>query len=299
MTSAAPTVLRLQGSVATESAADVARGGACRVLAVFENAAYLLLPHSHEAVVAVLRREALQLPNAIRLLGTTGDLRGLLQVGDQGRVSTDELGVTQLRVGEARIALIGHHKPTQVRLQAAWSLASGDLDALGAAPSLRSRAHGLAAGLDVGDPSPLQGLIGWGQGLTPTGDDLACGVLLAMVATERLEAGHAVDLLGSHGLRTTSLSARLLRCAAQGLGVPEVIALVDALLAPGRRPSTAQIQAVHAIGHSSGRDLCAGLAGALDHLSSVADPSATPTDPSGTHIARHTNTDVVFIPTSV
>ena len=277
MTSAVSTVLRLQGSVATESAADVARGGACRVLAVFENAAYLMLTHSHEAVVALLRREALQLPNAIRLLGTTGDLRGLVQVGDQGRVSTDELGVTQLRVGGARIALIGHHKPSQVRLQSSWSVDPVDLDALGAAPSLRSRAHRLAAGVDVGDPSPLNDLVGWGQGLTPTGDDLTCGVLLVMVATERLEPGHALDLLGSHGLRTTSLSARLLRCAAQGMGVPEVVDLVDALLTPGQRPGAAQISAVHAIGHSSGRDLCAGLAGALDHLTGIAGTTRPPT----------------------
>ena len=290
MMSAASTALRLQGSVSTESATDVARGGSFTVLAVFENASYLMLTHDHEAVVALLRREALQLPNSIRLLGDTGDLRGLLAVGDQGRASTDELGVPQVRVGGVRISLIGHHKPTQVRLQAGWAVDPGDLDDLGAAPSLRHRAHGLAAALHVGDPSPLDELVGWGPGLTPTGDDLACGVLLVMVATERLEPAHAIDLIGQRGLRTTSLSARLLRCAAQGMAVPEVVAMVDALLGPDSRASAAQIAAVHAIGHSSGRDLCAGVAGALDHLTGHPDPSARPIHTLATPPARLTHT---------
>ena len=277
MTSLAPNnPLRLQGSLATESAADLALGGTCRVLAVFENATYLLLEHGHEAVVALLGREALQLPNSVRLLGAIPDLRQVLQIGDTGWVSADELGVVQVHVGGARVALIGAHKPSHVQVRTAWSAHPDDVEALAAAPSLRSRAHRLAAALDAGDPSPLNDLVGWGQGLTPAGDDLTCGVLLAMVATQRLESAHAIDLLGSQGRRTTSLSARLLRCAAQGMAVPEVVRLVDALLGVDQRVTPEQVASVHAIGHSSGRDLCAGLAGALDHLLSTPAPIHQP-----------------------
>ncbi|MGA4670737.1 DUF2877 domain-containing protein [Propionibacteriaceae bacterium Y1923] len=299
MSSLAPTTaLRLQGSVSAESAADLVhgvpghgvpahgssgQGSSARVLAAFPDAAYLLFDHSHDAVVALLRRQALQLPNGVRLMGAdTPDLRTVLDVGDQVRVAADELGVRLLRVGALRISLIGSHQPTRVRVQPDHHLDADDLDALGAAPSLRSRAARLAAGLEADDPAQLADLIGWGRGLTPTGDDLTCGVLLALVATEHLEPAHALDLLGGHGLRTTSLSARLLGCAARGLAVPQVVDLVDTLLAPGRRVTTAQVRAVHAIGHSSGRDLCAGLAGALDHVLG-ADP-APPTNP---HVTPH------------
>lgn len=282
MTSLAPpTTLRLQGSVSTESAADLALAGDARVLAVFEQAAYLLFDHGHAAVVALLRRGALQLPNGIRLLGQTApDLRTVLAPGDRVLTGTDELGVGQVRAGAVAVSLIGTHQPTRVQTRPGFVLDPDDLDALGAAPSLRSRARTLAAGLEADDPRGLDDLVGWGQGLTPTGDDVICGVLLALVATERLEPVHALDLLGGRGQRTTSLSARMLLCATRGLAVPQVVALVDALLAPGSRPTTSQVRAVHAIGHSSGRDLCAGLAGALDHVAETPTPDTHPSNPA-------------------
>ena len=70
--------------------------------------------------------------------------------------------------------------------------------------------------------------------------------------------------------RTTSLSAALLAAAHRGYAVPEVVRLVDAVLdavldvhADGDDTLRAALPDVLAIGHSSGRDLVAGVVGAL------------------------------------
>ena len=65
---------------------------------------------------------------------------------------------------------------------------------------------------------------------------------------------------------TTSLSASLLLAAAAGCAVPEVAALANALSEADEAGVDEALPAVLAIGHSSGADLLAGLAGALDAL---------------------------------
>ena len=112
-------------------------------------------------------------------------------------------------------------------------------------------------------------LVGAGAGLTPSGDDVLCGVLLGL----RLHGSAACDLaptlwaavrprLGS----TTALSAALLREAAQGYAVAPVVRLAEALVGPDVQHVPAAVAAVLAVGHSSGADLLAGLAGALEVL---------------------------------
>lgn len=248
------------GSVSAECAADLAEGSRWRAIAVFGSAAYLCCDQRHDAVVALARPDALQLPNSVRI-GAGDDLREVLQPGDEGLVRAGSL-----RIGALDVRLAGRHRPAGVRPQPGHAVHPDDLAALQAKPGLRSRARAVAAALDAGEPDALADVVGWGRGLTPAGDDLVCGVLLAFVGAGHWAAGAAGDLVARHGLRTTSLSARMLSCAARGLAVPAVVDLVDALLAPDRRPDRQQFAAVHAIGHSSGRDLCAGLAGAIDHL---------------------------------
>ncbi|MGD7733088.1 DUF2877 domain-containing protein [Propionibacteriaceae bacterium G57] len=283
-TTSVPGLVRLQGSVAAQAVPDLA--GVCRVLAVFEHAAYLLFDHRHDAVVALLRPGALQLPIGVRLPGHTPDLRHLVDVGAVGEVAAG-----RLRIGALDVGLSGRHRPIGVRVRVTGVVpARGIAARLGADPVLRARARQLAAAITAqqlqrelrGAPDhraaheQLAALIGWGRGLTPSGDDLVCGVLLALVAAGRLRTDEAEGLLANQLHRTTSLSARLLRCAAAGLGVPQVVRLVDASFDASfdvATPGAATIAAVHAIGHSSGRDLCAGLAGALDHLSDPRSPT--------------------------
>ena len=108
-------------------------------------------------------------------------------------------------------------------------------------------------------------LVGAGPGLTPSGDDVLCGVLLGLrlaaepTALERVHAA-VVPRLGA----TTTLSASLVREAAAGYAVPDLVRLGAALAAGDRDEAAGATQALLAIGHTSGRDLLAGLWGSLE-----------------------------------
>ena len=120
-------------------------------------------------------------------------------------------------------------------------------------------------------------MVGAGAGLTPSGDDALCAVLLVL---------RGVGADGAHTLvraavsaaahRTTSLSASLLHAAAEGYAVPAVADLVRAVLCDDPAAGGPALAAVLAIGHSSGRDLVAGIAGALHVLAAPPAPSVPP-----------------------
>lgn len=121
--------------------------------------------------------------------------------------------------------------------------------------------------LDVSQTlAAARGLIGGGPGLTPTGDDMICGALLA---ARSLGWSAPTSLLQNmeHLLpRTTALSAACIRSAFQGYAVTDVVRLVDATVQ--REVLTPSlIASVVGLGHSSGADLLAGIAAvhSLDH----------------------------------
>ena len=68
---------------------------------------------------------------------------------------------------------------------------------------------------------------------------------------------------------TTSLSASLLEAARQGYAVPEVAALVECALRGDLVGAQESLTSTLAVGHSSGHDLVAGLAGSLRVLANV------------------------------
>jgi hypothetical protein len=111
------------------------------------------------------------------------------------------------------------------------------------------------------DAVPL--LVGRGSGLTPAGDDVLCGWFAihhaAGVGVPEVERAVA-DLLW----RTTTLSATLLDCAMHGEVIPEFARLVRALDEPADLP--AAVDALVAVGHTSGRALLAGAELALGSL---------------------------------
>lgn len=110
----------------------------------------------------------------------------------------------------------------------------------------------------------LPTLVGRGPGLTPLGDDMVCGWLVAHRA-----AGvptPAVDR-AVRGLlpRTTSLSGELLDCALHGEALPQLAAYLAAL---GTTGAAAAATALLAVGHTSGAGLLHGARlalAALDH----------------------------------
>jgi hypothetical protein len=130
-------------------------------------------------------------------------------------------------------------------------------------------------------------VVGAGPGLTPSGDDLLCGVLLALRLAGRVDDLALLWAAVSPLLAaTTSLSAALLAEAAEGYAAPPVVRLASALAeevpavgdtsavgdTPGadRPPVEALVAEVLAIGHSSGAELLAGLAGTLEAVSAHA-----------------------------
>lgn len=112
--------------------------------------------------------------------------------------------------------------------------------------------------------SGWSGRLGRGDGLTPYQDDVICGAMLGLLATDDPAADWLAEQLRCADLeaRTTTASAALLRSACDGWCIPEVAAVVTAL-STGRSPVEA-VQRLTAVGHSSGRGVWAGMSGVLD-----------------------------------
>jgi len=112
-------------------------------------------------------------------------------------------------------------------------------------------------------------LIGWGEGLTPAGDDFLVGWLAALgrlVASDRdldfLAAARRAIL--ARIADTTPVAGHYLRLAAQGHFVETILCALDALLCQQRLDSAENaVERLLQIGATSGADLCAGLLGGI------------------------------------
>lgn len=117
----------------------------------------------------------------------------------------------------------------------------------------------------VPDRAPVVQLLGIGPGLTPSGDDLLAGILIAWhhigmgLAAGRLER----IVLDAAVERTTPISQAHLAAAAKGYGAAPLHDLLQAVLA-NKPPDIEQaLDAAAKIGHSSGLDAIAGMMLAL------------------------------------
>ncbi len=142
-----------------------------------------------------------------------------------------------------------------------------------------------AAALASGDSEPCRSLIGAGPGLTPAGDDVVAGALAACALFGRGPGSREVDLLLTRAsLATTSLSAALLRCAAEGQVVPQAAGLLRALAGGGAiAPALGHLRAV---GSTSGTALAVGLVAAL--TVATATVGSLQTNESSSHRRAHT-----------
>ncbi|MCA1782932.1 MAG: DUF2877 domain-containing protein [Intrasporangiaceae bacterium] len=196
---------------------------------------YVLLD-DESAVLPVLTCDALALPTAVRL-GEPAEGAPLRLAPGQGvLVGDSRIAAPGLTVGIVRTV-----RPAQVRRTPA---------ALPHTPLRRDH---------------LLERLGRGPGLTPEGDDEIAGHLLVVAA-----AGGIVPDLEPDLHRTTALSASLLRAAAQGYAVPEVVAYVDAVIGEDALTERRLRPRVAAIGHTSGPALLRGIHSAFD---GVAEPS--------------------------
>jgi hypothetical protein len=100
-------------------------------------------------------------------------------------------------------------------------------------------------------------LVGLGPGLTPSGDDVVAGALVAAHAIADPRLGRWQDETRStlRRRRTTAVSHGMLHHAVDGWAVPELADFVGAVCAGDPAPVTA---ALLRVGHSSGAALAAG-----------------------------------------
>jgi len=243
-------------------------------LATFPTALYLSAGAHHE-ILPVLASDALLLPTGVRLSAAGRDLDWGAEPGD-----TVTIGRSGIWLPGWRIRCVREWRPSRVR--AVPDLAHAALLAELAAilsrhvptPELMDQATEVCRAARCGDDAEVRRrtreLIGSGQGLTPSGDDALCAVLLVLCG---LGDPAPIALMGAaiqeQWTRTTSLSASLLDAARKGYAVPEVATLVEATLRGDVAEARDALAATLAIGHSSGPDLVAGLAGSLRALATL------------------------------
>ena len=283
-----------------------------RVLGAFPTCVYVDMG-AHERVLALLSSDALHLPIGLRVARPASALSWGVESGDEVVVGAGRVLLPSHEVVAARLA-----RPARVVAQPDLPTPAA-VDQLPDAGVLGELALDLTAAALTGrrvDDAVL-GLVGAGRGLTPSGDDALCGVLLALVSVEHPDATRALAAVRAAALpvlgRTTSISAALVVAAASGYAVPEVVRLVTLIRNAGSTgrnqpaepgpgaPEAAPVRPVDpgddrpaygpaqervlAIGHTSGRDLLSGLSGALRALAHVLDPRPTTPPPEGAHRA--------------
>lgn len=207
------------------------------VLGAMASALYL---RSGSDVIAVLTSEAVRLPCAV----VVATPLSLVDLAPDGRVEG----------GSGRLQWTSGGRPVVVEVVREWQpprvrpvVPRPDrLAELGARISM------IDIGVSTGDP--FAG-IGRGPGLTPSGDDVLAGYLLGAQAF-----GLTVPALGE--LRTTALSAALLRYAAAGLCIPEPAAVIAGLGSAG----SLELDPLLQVGHTSGAALAAGVLRASGQL---------------------------------
>jgi len=244
-------------------------------------------------VLAAFARSAyLETSRGLACLGTLslgeGPLNALvsslpaLKVGD--RVHVD---LSQARVWRAAPWPDWRPERTGASLQALHALAHAAtptegfaflLDAAAAAVPLsaqRSATAALAAWIGqaqagLTNPSHLEavaGLVGLGPGLTPAGDDLLGGALCALHACGQTDRARALArcVMPLAASNTSRISRAHLACAAEGECGEAVARILHALLS-GQTELEAPLQAVAAVGHTSGWDALAGIVLALEAM---------------------------------
>ncbi len=114
-------------------------------------------------------------------------------------------------------------------------------------------------------PPDLRALIGLGPGLTPSGDDLLGGVLVALHLLGRADLAETLwrGIDGALEAGTNAISRAHLAAAARGHGGAALHAILNDLLTGNSGDLAARLAAIDGIGHTSGWDALAGATIAL------------------------------------
>lgn len=172
-----------------------------------------------------------------------------------------------LRDGLLAVDGLWHVTPAEEGLAAAGSvqrLAPQSRAVAAAAPALTALAQLIDAELQghrsaSQDQALAADLIGLGPGLTPSGDDLLGGAMIALASLGSVEVRDALwDALRGHLTRTNDISAAHLCSAAQGYAAAALHDAIGATMAGRTDRIPSALVALASIGHSSGRDAFAG-----------------------------------------
>ena len=194
-------------------------------------------------VVAVLAPGAVRVPGSVVAAGVA-----LPAVGDEIAVGAGgvEVGAGRLlprRWWDSRVLLVGAPPVRPV---------------LGVPPTGVVVPADLERLLSTGDARPaVEALVGLGPGLTPAGDDVLAGLLVALAATgaQVCRRRLAAAVLGLRH-RTTTVSAALLGHAADGRAIPELARYVVDVARGGVDPKV--VQDLVRVGGTSGAALAFG-----------------------------------------
>jgi hypothetical protein len=240
--------MRASGSASIRSVVTAADHCAT-VLGAASTALYLQVGPS---VLAVLTSDAVRLPCAV-VLPTASTARSLRTLEPSGPVL----------VGQGRLAWATASAAIEIPVVRYW--APPTLPSLSGPDPARLRS--LAAALGSGpDELIASALLGRGEGLTPSGDDILAGYLLAARCFDLDVTGLAGEIWTTAATRTTALSAALLRHAVAGECAPEVAAVLRGLAGAGSAPGWLRaVEALRAVGHSSGPALGQGIVAAARH----------------------------------
>ena len=222
--------------------------------------------------IGVVAPTAAQVPCALRIAGSSSGVSPTWVLAAQPLNPYVERGTLCLTGHPLRIGRFVDVRVPRIELGRVLGRAASPANAVAWPPRPAAdglAAHSAASALDELPRLParidapiLHDLVGNGGGLTPLGDDVLCGWLAVLVATDRLtdEVAAAVrDVLD----RTTVLSATLLECALHGEVLPEFATYVAALGTPVEDDAA---RALTRIGHTSGAGLWWGARHALTTL---------------------------------
>jgi hypothetical protein len=214
------------------------------MLPVLGSSSSALYLDAGDAVMAVLGRRAVQLPCSV-----------LLQERSVARLAPDDRRVC---AGNGELRWHSSRGEVVVRVVRRWTSAR-----VSPVAPYAARVAELTAAVDV-PAIDAASLLGRGPGLTPSGDDVLAGYLLARRAFGAPADALSAEILHAAPVRTTALSRTLLRLAAEGWCIPQVADLISSLGRP--RPAPAEVRRLLAVGSSSGAALAGGIAAAASSL---------------------------------
>jgi hypothetical protein len=138
-------------------------------------------------------------------------------------------------------------------------------------PDVLSLRQALARGDMGGSLSLMRRLLGVGRGLTPSGDDLAIGLVLLLsrwgeaLGLDDSWLDLSSQIVGAAYERTTTLSANLIESASWGQSDERLVAVVDSLVT-GRPAKSECVSRLFGWGSSSGIDAFVGMTVGLTGL---------------------------------